>query len=734
MLEQRTSRTKKIGVNRSVSTSQESGIALISVVFVMLCVIILAITFSFVALSEQQSTKTTRTVNQLTQLADATSERGRQLIAESYEEQGLSSKKYMTALRDTLDGSADHLPEIKGVHSATIDGVNVRWQITDVSPENNEYPWIEISATAESGDSNQTVIRQVSMGEPASLFAFAMLTETVNCMFCHLRVDGDVGALSHLRPGWGHEGGNGKNSGNHSKIYGNVYAASTVTNDQTNLTGTVKKINGAQIFGEVEVESKSRLLPKDTNGDGVADFPPIERELARTSAFGTVAVNASASDGARMRLIPLDGKINDTTELYSGNQTTLSGVVDGNLILVGTEANPINLDEDIFVEGDIVISGVVTGRGALYAGRNIYIADNVTVKNPQDKAGTGVCAGITEADECALKNIAANKDAIRLAARGSAIMGDYTEYNNGALQPFTERQSALFYRAQFGFNNNNTRYYDKTTGDELTKIDNKYYNVDNVEISSSSVINKTTKRGRPASEIASDAYSYSFRPAHIKDDGSLNIWLSDELYQDLLGEETIDTRTFRWDWTVNNKNWKNITESQYKDEVRSAIEGMGFTPKESDLDDAFDDRKKNNWVNIKDTSGTIVARINRNKMQSKTVIDQTKQITEVDAFIYANERIGASTVSRPMVINGGLIAKTIGILAPGRRNGQCQNPSNTYYVENHIDCRATVNYDYRLRNGGYGFNLVEGETGRTLSWRLADTEAERVVAPSEGGQ
>jgi hypothetical protein len=97
-----------------------------------------------------------------------------------------------------------------------------------------------------------------------------------------------------------------------------------------------------------------------------------------------------------------------------------------------------------------------------------------------------------------------------------------------------------------------------------------------------------------------------------------------------------------------------------------------------------------------------------------------------------------------MAINGGLIAKKLGILAPGRYKGlwkssrydflssptdnnrQCNSPGQTFFVADTEDCALTVNYDHRLRNGGYGFNLVVGNPGQTVSWRLSADPGERV--------
>ena len=158
------------------------------------------------------------------------------------------------------------------------------------------------------------------------------------------------------------------------------------------------------------------------------------------------------------------------------------------------------------------------------------------------------------------------------------------------------------------------------------------------------------------------------------------------------------------------------------------------------------------------------------------------QTNRVDAFLYANKRIAGKTFNAPLAINGGLVAKDIGVLAPGVQKQHWQadrynsilnseaetcNSLNTDLVQllrdasiaepesvddfangyydlgitrtisdqseqfkgYSYDCALTVNYDYRMRNGGLGFNLVAQDVGRTVSWRVGSNASDRVTAP-----
>lgn len=67
--------------------------------------------------------------------------------------------------------------------------------------------------------------------------------------------------------------------------------------------------------------------------------------------------------------------------LTQDGSTLVSAVHSGSIYLRGTADNPIVIDGPIVVSGDIVVGGYVTGQGAFYAGRNIYIMDDLQYVN-----------------------------------------------------------------------------------------------------------------------------------------------------------------------------------------------------------------------------------------------------------------------------------------------------------------------------------------------------------------
>ena len=120
-----------------------------------------------------------------------------------------------------------------------------------------------------------------------------------------------------------------------------------------------------------------------------------------------------------------------------------SSSVRGNIVLHGTPDNPIVLEGNVFIDGDVIISGYVTGRGCIYSSRNTYIAGDLYTMNPPDPFDPedtrfGYRApGTNGADDpgqpanpkiWAVEQIQLGKDEVRIAARASSVVGDYTHY------------------------------------------------------------------------------------------------------------------------------------------------------------------------------------------------------------------------------------------------------------------------------------------------------------------
>lgn len=100
----------------------------------------------------------------------------------------------------------------------------------------------------------------------------------------------------------------------------------------------------------------------------------------------------------------------------------------GNIVLIGTHSKPIVIDGPVVIRGDVVIKGVVEGQGCIYAGRNVYLADDIQYRTaPSSPRPAANNPGAVDNWVNAHKD----KDLVGFAARESIIMGDYTGETGG---------------------------------------------------------------------------------------------------------------------------------------------------------------------------------------------------------------------------------------------------------------------------------------------------------------
>jgi len=99
----------------------------------------------------------------------------------------------------------------------------------------------------------------------------------------------------------------------------------------------------------------------------------------------------------------------------------------GNIMLIGTADDPIEIDGPVVARGDVIVHGVVTGQGTIYAGRNMYITGDITYADgpPNPRPDSNEASVI---DQWVSDN--AEKDLIGLAATENIILGDYTNLKN----------------------------------------------------------------------------------------------------------------------------------------------------------------------------------------------------------------------------------------------------------------------------------------------------------------
>lgn len=92
--------------------------------------------------------------------------------------------------------------------------------------------------------------------------------------------------------------------------------------------------------------------------------------------------------------------------------------------LVGTTADPIQINGPVVVRGSVVLSGVITGKGAIYAGGNIYLPNNLEYLNPPTSSRP---ADNTQAATQAWLTSNRDRDFVAVLARENIVVGDHTQ-------------------------------------------------------------------------------------------------------------------------------------------------------------------------------------------------------------------------------------------------------------------------------------------------------------------
>lgn len=168
--------------------------------------------------------------------------------------------------------------------------------------------------------------------------------------------------------------------------------------------------------------------------------------------------------------------------ISQGGTVLVDNVYNGSMVLVGTAQNPIVIDGPVVITNDVVIKGVVSGQGTIYAGRNTHIIGSVTYADPPSWPKPDSDPLTTSA-----QNV--NKDFLGLCAKGNVIFGDYlsSKWQNQVKQyirpPFTNPYSVDQTDASIGYASyyqGGTPYFsgDYTAVDGGKKSDNsdrRYY-------------------------------------------------------------------------------------------------------------------------------------------------------------------------------------------------------------------------------------------------------------------
>jgi hypothetical protein len=215
---------------------------------------------------------------------------------------------------------------------------------------------------------------------------------------------------------------------------GKITQSATGGMTTTNLANAAKNSDGellqfANLYMEYPEDAEAQTdgpLPgtfpapyPDEDGDRVVD--DSEFEVIVNTANGSIDFELGVEDPSGAITngvaygIPKGGVFTGTTLPESSNSAlsalSTDGYYEGNLILVGTDDDPIKIQNTVAIDGDLVIKGPVEGEGKLLVRGNTYIIGDVTYKDAPGEFGV---------------NESGETNAFALVSGGSVMMGDYT--------------------------------------------------------------------------------------------------------------------------------------------------------------------------------------------------------------------------------------------------------------------------------------------------------------------
>jgi hypothetical protein len=209
------------------------------------------------------------------------------------------------------------------------------------------------------------------------LFNVAILTKSVQCLFCHMKIEGDVGGIQfpandemHVRAGEG------------LRILGTLYG----TNEVPAILGRAPQ--SSKVAANYK-NKELKIFPTTVDGSGQISFPVVSKEQIAGKTKGSIKAGGKTIQ-----------------DKHAGHLT----IVD--------DGGPIEIDGEIFVDGDVIIGGKYRGVGTIYA-RNIFVVRDLQATVSPFPFGTDPAA----AKEKAKRAIDAKNDGLYLFSLGQITVG-----------------------------------------------------------------------------------------------------------------------------------------------------------------------------------------------------------------------------------------------------------------------------------------------------------------------
>ncbi len=287
--------------------------------------------------------------------------------------------------------------------------------ITNVSPAGASVPKdVEILCTAQVNNITKTISAVIRFSMcPSKVFDFSYFVNNYGWFY-----SGGITSQGDIRSNgdFNFKGG--------PTVNGDIYASLNPDLGADGDISVIGNINNDTIpFYRNNADTTARPTnpsadPQDIDGDGILEEFPYENGYD-----GAIELLPAQ----QMLDLPFLGDLSyyqglatsENGTIKQGGVTLVNNTLNGNIVLIGTDANPIEIDGPVVVSGDVLIRGKVRGQGTIYSGRNTHILGDLIYVNPPAWVKPDINPDGTDA-------VNETRDFIGLAAKGNIIIGDYT--------------------------------------------------------------------------------------------------------------------------------------------------------------------------------------------------------------------------------------------------------------------------------------------------------------------
>jgi hypothetical protein len=328
-------------------------------------------------------------------------------------------------------------------------------ELISVSPNSavNQYADYRVISKDPAHDKIDTDTIRLSLGQ-AVRFNNAITMNSADCLFCHATIYGNVAQYNPI--GMFPDGG--------TKVHGGYYTASwigapgwtmsatsdtnllTTAADQSDASSRITDYLGPAPNSSNDAATMSYAKSILSGYQGMSlpwNIPRQKLMLPKFSPDSALLISHGSLSGPPMQLFPFgngaSGSLNGAGQsACQGTTRTIQSLTDCNVVINARDNEPLVVTGNVFIRGDVIIFGKVTGQGAIYSGRNIYVADNITYVNPAPQfdgsADSNAVMHDVSNNAASLANQMLNYDELKLFAANNLVIGDpYPEYEGGII-------------------------------------------------------------------------------------------------------------------------------------------------------------------------------------------------------------------------------------------------------------------------------------------------------------